>query len=84
MAKEIILVSIIDGDELNMNYTKAFTDSKKAEDYFISLIKKHFPKDWKYWLDEDFEACLDDGYYDGYYDGRTHFCVYINEVSLED
>ena len=80
MAKEIILVSIIDGDELNMNYTKAFTDSKKAEDYFIGLIKKHFPEDCKYWVDEDFEACLDDGYYaDG-----THFCVYINEVSLED
>ena len=80
MAKEIILVSIIDGDELNMNYTKAFTDSKKAEDYFISLIKKNFPEDCKYWVDEDFEACLDDGYYaDG-----THFCVYINEVSLED
>ena len=80
MAKEIILVSIIDGDELNMNCTKAFTDSKKAEDYFISLIKKHFPEDCKYWVDEDFEACLDYGYYaDG-----THFCVYINEVSLED
>lgn len=80
MAKEIILVSIIDGDELNMNYTKAFTDSKKAEDYFISLIKKHFQEDCKYWVDEDFEACLDDGYYS---DG-THFCVYINEVSLDD
>ena len=51
MAKEIILVSIIDGDELNMNYTKAFTDSKKAEDYFISLIKKHFPEDCKHWVD---------------------------------
>ena len=80
MAKEIILVSIIDGDELNMNYTKAFTDSKKAEDYFISLIKKYFPEDCKYWVDEDFEACLDDGYYAD----RTHFCVYINEVCLED
>lgn len=80
MAREIILVSIIDGDELNMKYTKAFTDNKKAEDYFISLIKKHFPEDCKHWVAEDFEACLDDGYYDG----RTHFCVYINEVSLED
>ena len=80
MASEIILVSIIDGDELNLNCTKAFTDNKKAEDYFISLIKEHFPEDCKHWVDEDFEACLDDGFYED----TTRFCVYINEISVED
>lgn len=80
MASKIILVSIIDGNELNLNCTKAFTDKKKAEDYFIGLIKEHFPEDCKHWVDEDFECSLDYGYYED----ATHFCVYINEITMED
>lgn len=78
MTREITLVSLIDCDEISLNETKSFTDYHKAEKYFIKLIKEHFPESCKYWTDEDFDACLDDGYYQ-----ETNFCVYINQITLE-
>ena len=78
MTREITLVSLIDGDELSINETKSFTDYNKAEKYFIKLIKGHFPESCKDWTDEGFNACLDDGYYQ-----ENHFCIYINQITLE-
>ena len=83
MTREITFVSLIDGDELSLNETKSFTDYHKAEKYFIKLIKEHFPEDCKDWTDDDFDACLDDGYYQGCYNDPI-FCVYINQITLED
>ena len=80
MAREITLVSLIDGDELSLNETKSFSDYHKAEEYFIELIKEYFTEDCEDWTDEDFDACLDDGYYQD----LTHYCVYINQITLED
>lgn len=82
MRRVITLVSLIDGDKLSLNETKSFTDYHKAEKYFIKLIKEHFPEDCKDWTDEDFDACLDDGYYQGQYKDPI-FCVYINQITLE-
>lgn len=80
MAREIVLVTIIDGDGLNVTHSKAFVDSKKADEYFVKLIKKYFPSYVEGWTQEDFDECLDDGYFQD----TTHFCVYINEITLED
>ena len=80
MTREITLVSLIDGDELSLNETKSFTDYHKAEEYFIELIKEYFSEDCEDWTDEDFESCLDDGYYQN----STEFCVYINQIILEE
>ena len=80
MTREITLVSLINGDELSLNETKSFTDYHKAEKYFVKLIKEYLPEDCKDWTDEDFEACLDDGYYDS----LTNFCVYIDQITLEE
>ena len=77
------MVSLIDCDELSLNETKSFTDYHKAGEYFIKLIKEHFPEDCKDWADEDFYAFLDDGYYQGQYKNPI-FCVYINQIILED
>lgn len=83
MTREITLVSLIDGDELSLNETKSFTNYQKAEKYFIKLIKEHLPESCKYLTDEDFDVCLDDGYYQGQYKDSI-FCVYINQITLED
>ena len=80
MTREITLVSLINGDELSLNETKSFTDYHKAEEHFIKLIKGYFPEDCADWTDEDFESCLDDGYYQN----STDFCVYINQITLEE
>lgn len=78
MAKEITIVTLIDGECLSLEETKGFEDCYEAEQYFIEQLKKKFPEDVKNWKHEDFYACLDDGYYED----MTHFCLYISQIKV--
>lgn len=79
MTREIILVTLIDGEELNLEKSKAFTNTDKANEYFKNLIKENFEENVADWTEQDFEECLDDGFFMD----DTHFCVYINEITLD-
>jgi len=78
MTREIILVTLIDGDEINIEKSKAFTDSKKADEYFVQLIKDNFSDYAKDYTQSDYDEFLDQGFWQD----LTHFCVYINEIPL--
>ena len=76
MAKIIIMVQIIDGEELLTKKTKTFTDPKKAESYFAKILRE----DFKVTSEADIEECTNDGYFAD----DTHFSVILCDVTLED
>lgn len=71
---------MIDGDELDLYRSKAFKDVDKANEYFKKVLKEEFADHVKDWTDDDFDGCLDDGYYMD----DTHYCLYINSFTLEE
>ena len=76
MNRAITLVEIIDGEELLTNKSKAFTDPRKAEKYFINILQEEFGP----YPESFIESCIDDGYYAD----ETHFSIELKEITLED
>jgi len=83
MAKEIILVEVVCKDDISTSNSKAFTNVKKAEDYFKSLIGKfHITDDG-----EQIEEFLDDGYCDfndTFFGHGEEHSIIIKEISFEE
>jgi hypothetical protein len=77
MAKEIIIVEKVDGDELLTN-TQAFEDVKKAEEAFVKIIKDEFSEGQDF-TDEDYEEFLEDGFFTD----LTHFSVILKHVMIQ-
>ena len=89
MNREIILVELINKADMSTEKSRGFTDTKKAEKYFVDLLKETFGE----LEEEDIEYALDNGYYDGlnlecgYYDSDDIVdskSVSIKEIILED
>ena len=76
-AKEIILVEVIDGEELE-SYARAFTDLHDAEEYFVKELKERFEDENNPFTDYDIVDILDDGFYAD----DTHFSMIIKEIPL--
>lgn len=79
MIKEVILVEVVTKSDMSTDKSKTFTNTEKAEKYFIDLLKEEFGE-----LEEDdIEYALDDGYYDSddIVDGKS---VIIKEISFEE
>jgi len=79
MNREIILVELINKADMSTEKSRGFTDTEKAEKYFVDLIKETFGE----LEEEDIEYALDNGYYDSddIIDGQS---VIIKEIILED
>ena len=79
MNREIILVELINKADMSTEKSRGFTDTEKAEKYFVDLIKETFGE----LEEEDIEYALDNGYYDfdDIVDGQS---VSIKEIMLED
>ena len=79
MNREIILVELINKADMSTEKSRGFTDSNKAEKYFIDLLKETFGE----LEEEDIEYALDNGYYDSddIVEGQS---VSIKEIILED
>lgn len=77
-AKEIILVEVIDGEELE-SYARAFTDVKDAEEYFVKELKERCEDEQHPFTDSDIVDILDDGFYAD----DTHLSIVIKEVPLD-
>ena len=79
MVREVILVEVINKADISTEKSKAFTNTEKAEKYFIDLLKEEFGE----LEEEDIEYALDNGYYDfdDIVDGKS---VSIKEIILED
>lgn len=79
MVREVILVEVINKADMSTEKSRGFTDSDKAEKYFIDLLKEEFGE----LEEEDIEYALDNGYYDSddIVDGKS---VSIKEIILED
>jgi predicted DNA binding protein len=79
MIREVILVEVITKSDMSTEKSRGFTDSEKAEKYFIDLLKEEFGE----LEEEDIEYALDNGYYDSddIVDGKS---VSIKEIILED
>ena len=79
MNREIILVELINKADMSTEKSRGFTDTEKAEKYFVDLLKETFGE----LEEEDIEYALDNGYYDSddIVDGQS---VIIKEIILED
>ena len=79
MNREIILVELINKADMSTEKSRGFTDTEKAEKYFIDLLKETFGE----LEEEDIEYALDNGYYDSddIVEGQS---VSIKEIILED
>lgn len=79
MNREIILVELINKADMSTEKSRGFTDTEKAEKYFVDLLKETFGE-----LEEDvIECALDDGYFD-FNDIEYGQSVSIKEIILED
>ncbi len=85
MNKEIILVEVANclrGD-LSVTDSKAFTNTKKAEEYFTKKVKEYF----KISDEEVINAALDDGFLDKEvweYGDLVQKSVIIKEITIEE
>ena len=79
MNREIILVELINKPDMSTEKSRGFTDTEKAEKYFVDLLKETFGE----LEEEDIEYALDNGYYDSndIVEGQS---VSIKEIILED
>ena len=79
MNREIILVELINKADMSTEKSRGFTDTEKAEKYFVDLLKETFGE----LEEEDIEYALDNGYYDSddIVEGQS---VSIKEIILED
>ena len=84
MVREIILVELVNGEDLNTHGSKAFVKTKDAEKYFCELAMKHVQGI----SDTDIEDGLDNGFIDYRYtlpDGNVvNRSIIIKEITFED
>ena len=79
MNREIILVELINKADMSTEKSRGFTDTEKAEKYFVDLLKETFGE----LEEEDIEYALDNGYFD-FNDIECGQSVSIKEIILED
>ncbi len=72
--KEIILVEVIDGEELD-SYAEAFKDVEEAEKFFIEKLKILYPQI----EDDEITSYLEDGYFAD----DTHLSLIMKEIPLK-
>jgi len=80
MNREVILVEVINKADMSTEKSRGFTDTEKAEKYFVDLLKEYVTN-----IDEDdIEDALDNGYHDFSYDEIDERSITIKEILLED
>ncbi len=80
MNREIILVEVVNKPDMSTEKSRGFTDTEKAETYFVDLIKETFGE----LEEEDIEYALDNGYFDFSYDEDDERSITIKEITFED